>query len=97
MIYASLDNNKTVNNLIVQSSQVDFDKDKTTIAEWMRNFPADRFIEEFGEMHGHIIDLAFLIGNPLIHSFDNVKYALDMQKKKDKDGNIITIMPIVHF
>jgi polyhydroxyalkanoate synthase subunit PhaC len=97
MICSSVDNNRNIKNLIVQSSQVDFDKDKTTIAEWMRSFPADRFIEEFGEMHGHIIDLAFLMRNPLIHSFDNVKYALDMQKKKDKDGNIITIMPIVHF
>jgi polyhydroxyalkanoate synthase subunit PhaC len=86
MIYASLDNNKTVNNLIVQSSQVDFDKDKTTIAEWMRSFPADRFIEEFGEMHGDIIDLAFLMRNPLAHSFDNVKFALDMQKNKNRDG-----------
>ena len=87
MIYSSVDNNRNIKNLIVQSSQVDFDNDKTTIAEWMRSFPADRFIEEFGEMHGHIIDLAFLMRNPPIHSFDNVKYALDMQKKKDKDGN----------
>ena len=87
MICSSVDNNRNIKNLIVQSSQVDFDNDKTTIAEWMRSFPADRFIEEFGEMHGHIIDLAFLMRNPPIHSFDNVKYALDMQKKKDKDGN----------
>jgi polyhydroxyalkanoate synthase len=86
MIYASLDNNKTVNSLMVQSSQVDFDKDKSTIAEWMRSFPADRFIEEFGEMHGHIIDLAFLMRNPLIRSFDNVRFALGMQKNKNKDG-----------
>ena len=41
---------KTINNLIVRSSQLDVDKDKTTIAEWMRSFPGDKLIEEFGEM-----------------------------------------------
>jgi polyhydroxyalkanoate synthase len=86
MLYASLYNDKkNIRNLIVLSSQADFDKDKTTIAEWMRSFPADKYIEEFGEMHGHIIDLAFLMRNPLVHRFDNVKYALDMQIKKDYD------------
>jgi hypothetical protein len=50
-MYTSVDSNKTINNLIVRSSQVDVDKHKTTIAEWKRSFPADKFIEEFGEMH----------------------------------------------
>jgi polyhydroxyalkanoate synthase subunit PhaC len=87
-MYASLYNDKkNIRNLIVQSSQADFDKDNTTIAEWMRSFPADKYVDEFGEMHGHIIDLAFLMRNPLIRSFDNVKYALDMQIKKDADAD----------
>lgn len=90
MIYTSLYNDKkNIRNLIIQSSQADFDKDKTTIAEWMRSFPANKYIEEFGEMHGHIMDLAFLMRNPLIHRFDNIKFALDMQIKKynnDRDA-----------
>ena len=52
----------------------------------MRSFAPDKFIEEFGEMHGHIIDLAFLMRNPLTHSFDNVRFALDMQENNNKDG-----------
>src|SRR5581483_6461469 len=53
IMYTALHNNRTIKNLIVHSSQADFDKDKTTIVEWMRSFPVDKFIEEFGEMHGH--------------------------------------------
>jgi polyhydroxyalkanoate synthase len=87
MVYTSLYNDKkNIRNLIVQSSQADFDKDNTTIAEWMRSFPADEYVEEFGEMHGHVIDLAFLMRNPMIRRFDNVKFALDMQRKKDGDA-----------
>lgn len=89
IMYTALDNNITVKNLIVHSSQADFDKDKTTIAEWMRSFPIDKFVEEFGEMHGHMIDLAFLMRNPLLHSFDNIKFALDMQKKVGEDDKDI--------
>lgn len=95
IMYTSLYNDKKdIRNLIVQSSQTDFDKDNTVIAEWMRSFPADKYVEEFGEMHGHIIDLAFLMRNPLIRRFDNVKFALDMQRKKDGDvgDNIKTII-----
>lgn len=88
-MYTALDNNRTIKNLIVHSSQADFDKDKTTIAEWMRSFPVDKFVEEFGEMHGHMIDLAFLMRNPLLHSFDNIKFALDMQKKVGEDDKDI--------
>ena len=97
VMYSSLDNNNSIKNLIVQSSQIDFDKDKTTIAEWMRSFPAEKFVEEFGEMHGHIIDLAFLMRNPLKHGFDNVKFALDMQNKKNRGDESINIDPNASF
>jgi hypothetical protein len=96
-MYSSLDNNNSIKNLIVQSSQIDFDKDKTTIAEWMRSFPTEKFVEEFGEMHGHIIDLAFLMRNPLKHGFDNVKFALDMQNKKNRGDESINIDPNASF
>jgi hypothetical protein len=52
----------------------------------MRSFAPDKFIEEFGEMHGHIIDISFLMRNPLTHSFDNVRFASDMQENNNKDG-----------
>jgi polyhydroxyalkanoate synthase len=97
IMYSSLDNNNSIKNLIVQSSQIDFDKDKTTIAEWMRSFPTEKFVEEFGKMHGHIIDLVFLMRNPLKHGFDNVKFALDMQNKKNRGDESINIDPNASF
>ncbi|MDQ3970250.1 MAG: alpha/beta fold hydrolase [Thermoproteota archaeon] len=79
IIYSSLYNSK-IKNLIVQSSHADFDKDNSIIAEWARNFPVEKFVEEFKEMFGHLIDMAFLMRNPLSHTADNMKYTLKMQE-----------------
>ena len=75
LIYCALHNSK-IKNLILQSANLDFDKDDTVIAEWMRNFPVEEFNNEFKEMFGHFIDLAFLMRNPLVHNTDRLKYAL---------------------
>ena len=79
LIYCALHNSK-IKNLILQSSNLNFDKDDTIIAEWMRNFPIEKFSHEFKEMFGHLIDLAFLVRNPMVHSKDRIKYALDMRE-----------------
>jgi len=79
IIYTSIYNKKIL-NLVLQSANFDFAKDNTVIAEWMRNFPVEEFIGEFKEMYGHFIDLAFLMRNPIAHSLDNLKYALDMKE-----------------
>jgi ABC-type uncharacterized transport system permease subunit len=46
----------------------------------VHNFPIEKFNDEFKEMFGHIIDLAFLMRNPVVHSTDRIKYALDMKE-----------------
>lgn len=46
----------------------------------MRNFPREKFSNEFKEMFGHFIDWAFLMRNPIVHGIDRVKYALDMKE-----------------
>jgi polyhydroxyalkanoate synthase subunit PhaC len=79
LIYCALHNSK-VKNLILQSTNLDFDKDDTIIAEWMRNFPVEKFNGEFKEMFGHLIDFAFLMRNPIVHSTDRLKYALDTKE-----------------
>jgi polyhydroxyalkanoate synthase subunit PhaC len=79
IIYCALHDSK-IKNLILQSANLDFDKDDTIIAEWMRNSPVEKFNDEFKEMFGHIIDLAFLMRNPVVHSTDRIKYALDMKE-----------------
>ncbi len=79
LIYCVIHNSK-IKNLILQSTNLDFDKDDTVIAEWMRNFPAEKFNDEFKEMFGHFIDSAFLMRNPIVHSTDRIKYALEMKE-----------------
>ncbi|HYF99902.1 MAG TPA: alpha/beta fold hydrolase [Candidatus Saccharimonadales bacterium] len=79
LIYCALHNSK-IQSLILQSANLDFDKDDTVIAEWMRNFPVEKFNDEFEEMFGHLIDLAFLMRNPVVHSTDRLKYALDTKE-----------------
>ncbi len=82
---SSSNNNRSgdsrVKNLILQSTNLDFDNEDTVIACWMRNFPVEKFSNEFKEMFGHFIDTAFLMRNPAVHSFDNLKYALDMKEE----------------
>ena len=79
LIYCALHNSK-IENMILQSANLDFNKDDTVIAEWMRNFPVEVFKNEFEEMFGHFIDLAFLMRNPLVHSTDRLKYTLDTKE-----------------
>jgi len=79
LIYCALYNSK-IKSLILQSANLDFDKDDTIIAEWMRNFPVEKFNDEFKEMFGHFIDSAFLMRNPIVHTTDRLKYALDTKE-----------------
>jgi len=73
------DLSKNIKNLVLHSSPLDFSKDNTIIAEWLREFPKDEYIKQYKEMHGSLIDLSFLMRNPFKHNFDNLRYALAMQ------------------
>lgn len=74
-IHASLHNEK-IKNLIVQAVPIDFDKDNSVLAEWSRKFSVDKFIDEFKEMEGQVLNLAFLLQNPVRYTFDKyVKFA----------------------
>ena len=97
IIYAATHNSK-IKNLVLQSANLDFDNDDTVIAEWMRNFPADGFVDEFKEMFGHFIDLAFLMRNPIAHSFDSVKYALEAKEGSNIRfvENLVKIRPWIY-
>ena len=88
VMHASLHNEK-LRNLIVQAAPVDFDKDKSILAEWARKFPIDRFVDEFKEMDGHILDLGFLLRNVVRYGFDKyVKFAQKMDDRQFVDNFI---------
>ena len=79
-LYTSFQNsNKNIQNLILHSSPLDFSKDNTIIAEWLRKFPKDEYVNKYKEMHGSLIDTSFLMRNPFKHNFDSLRYALAMQ------------------
>ncbi|MEM2759612.1 MAG: alpha/beta fold hydrolase [Nitrososphaerales archaeon] len=80
IIYAAI-HKENIKNLIVQAAPVDFDKDNSILADWARRFPVDKFVDEFKEMDGHILDVGFLMRNPVKYGFD--KYLKFMRKFDD--------------
>lgn len=81
VMYAS-SSGKKVKNLLLQAVPVDFDKDSSILAEWARKFPIDKYVDEFKEMDGHILNLGFLMRSPTRYAFD--KYAKFMQRIDDE-------------
>jgi polyhydroxyalkanoate synthase subunit PhaC len=95
ILYASYQNfNKNIKNLVLHSSPFDFSKDNTIIAEWLRNFPKNAYINQHKEMHGNLIDTSFLMRNPFKHNFDSLRYALEMQIDINTSSSSICLNPI---
>ena len=65
--------NKNIKNLVLHSSPLDFSKDNTIIAEWLRRFPKDEYVNQYKEMNGSLIDTSFLMRNPFKHVFSIIK------------------------
>ena len=71
-------NSKKIKNLIFYSVHVDFGKDDSILAQWIKNFPIDKYASKFDAINSRLINHAFLMRNPVSHFFDNIQYALDM-------------------
>lgn len=88
IIYTAF-NGKKLKSLIVHATPVDFARDKSVLAEWARKFPVDKFVDEFGEMDGRILNLAFLLRNPPRYTFDKyIKFLNKMDDPKFTDDFI---------
>jgi polyhydroxyalkanoate synthase len=92
LIYAALDASNTnpnnidcpnVKSLALMATPVDFAKDNTILANWSRSIDIDKMIDEFGNMNGQVLDLAFVMRNPPRYSFD--KYLKLLKKLSDKE------------
>ncbi|MDQ3903394.1 MAG: alpha/beta fold hydrolase, partial [Thermoproteota archaeon] len=79
MIYASL-RAENVKNLILQSAHVDFDKDTSILASWFRRLPLDDIVREFNSIDCRFVNLALLMRNPAVHSFDALRFGGYMSK-----------------
>lgn len=82
LIHSAL-NPEEVRNLVLMAAPVDFSKDDTILATWSRTIDADSMMDEFGHMDGQVLDLAFLMRNPLRYGFD--KYLKLLQRSYDWD------------
>ena len=73
MIYSSI-RQENVKNLILQSAHVDFHKDSSILASWFRRLPLDDIVREFDNVDCRFINLALLMRNPAVHSFDAFRF-----------------------
>jgi polyhydroxyalkanoate synthase subunit PhaC len=67
-----------IQNLIVQSSNIDFGADYSILAEWIRSLPVHELVKQFGIIDCQLINAAFIMRNPAVHIFDNIQYAIKM-------------------
>lgn len=64
LLYTST-NQDNVKNLILHATPVDIDKEKTIIENWTAHLNADNLVNVFGNIPGWLLNLAFLIRNPV--------------------------------
>ncbi|MGA9842188.1 MAG: alpha/beta fold hydrolase [Nitrososphaeraceae archaeon] len=64
LIYTST-HQENVKNLILHATPVDIDKKKTIIENWTAHLNADNLVDVFGNIPGWLLNLAFLMRNPV--------------------------------
>ena len=64
LIYTST-HQENVKNLILHATPVDIDKEKTIIENWTAHLNADNLVDAFGNIPGWLINLGFLLRNPV--------------------------------
>ncbi|HET6590840.1 MAG TPA: alpha/beta fold hydrolase [Candidatus Nitrosocosmicus sp.] len=70
-------------NLTLLAVPVDSSKDKTTLANWTQSVDTDKIIEEFGHFSGKVLDIGFIMRNPI--RFTGDKYLTMTKRINDKD------------
>jgi polyhydroxyalkanoate synthase len=79
MIYSSI-RGENVKNLILQSAHVDFHKDSSILALWFRRLPIEDIVRELDSIDCRFINLALIMRNPVVHSFDAFRFGGHMNK-----------------
>ena len=65
------------------AAPIDFSKDNTILSKRAKAIDINEYINEFDHFDGQIIDIGFILRNPIRNSFD--KYLALMKKFNDKD------------
>jgi polyhydroxyalkanoate synthase len=79
MIYSSI-LQENVKNLILESAHVDFHKDGSILTSWFRRLPLDDIVREVDNIDCRFINLALIMRNPVVHSFDALRFGGHMNK-----------------
>ncbi|MGD2106443.1 MAG: alpha/beta fold hydrolase [Nitrosopumilaceae archaeon] len=56
---------ENVKNLILHATPVDLTDSPTPIESWTKKLNADKLVESFGNIPGHLLNIAFLMRNPV--------------------------------
>jgi polyhydroxyalkanoate synthase len=64
LIYAAT-NQSNVKNLILHATPVDIEKEETIIENWAAHLNADNLVDTFGNVPGWLLNLAFILRNPI--------------------------------
>ena len=64
LIYTSI-HQENVKNLILHATPVDINKEKTIIENWTAHLNADNLVDIFGNIPGWLINMGFLLRNPV--------------------------------
>src|SRR5918994_2061034 len=72
-----------VRNLVLMAVPIDFSKDDTILARWSKAIDVDSMMDKFGHMDGQVLDLGFLMRNPIRYGFD--KYLKFFQRFYDRE------------
>ncbi len=64
LIYSST-HQENVKNLILHATPVDIEKEKTIIENWTAHLNADNLVDTFGNVPGWLLNLAFILRNPV--------------------------------
>lgn len=64
LIYSTM-HPETVKNLVLHATPLDLEKPDTVIEKWTKQINPDIMIEKFGNVPGQIMNLAFIMRNPL--------------------------------
>lgn len=82
IIFTSL-YSKYIKNLTLMAAPIDLSKDKTILSTWAKSIDIDELVEEFAHIDGQILDIGFVMRNPVRYTFD--KYVTMMKKYDDKE------------
>lgn len=73
LIYSAT-NQSSIENLILHATPVDVEKEETVIENWAAHLNADNLVDTFGNIPGWLLNLAFILRNPIENMLKYPRY-----------------------